>query len=131
MSTTTLSRPQKVRVKAKPKVQQRESLRLPHTPQYITIHPPGDELFDKMEEMGIDAAELAKRMGVSLETVQKLFKWDIPLTRNLAEKIELATQIPANLMMQFEARALKKWTEAIEHPEKPAYWNGEIVNQCE
>ena len=116
--STTLTRPK-----------QKERRRLPHTPNYITILPPGRVIAEKMFEMGIDAAELARRMKVSVETVEKLLRFEIPLTRAVAEKLEKATWMDANLMMRFETVWRERLAYAMEHPEIPAYLGEEIVNQ--
>jgi plasmid maintenance system antidote protein VapI len=110
----------------KPKRQQQH---LPHTPNYIYLLPPGEVIAEKMFEMGIDAAELAKRMKVSVETIAKLLRFEIPLTRVVAEKLEKATWMSADLMMQHEASYRTKLAYAMEHPEIPAYLEGEIINQ--
>ena len=68
------------------KPKQRKKRYLSGTPNYITILPPGRVLAEKMFEMGIDATELARRMKVSVETIEKLVRFEIPLTESLAKK---------------------------------------------
>ena len=82
-----------------------------------------------MFEMGIDAAELAKRMKIPVETIEKLLRYEIPLTRAVAEKLEKATWMPADLMVRHEASYREKLAFAKEHPEIPAYLGTEIINQ--
>jgi len=82
-----------------------------------------------MCEMGIDVTELAQRMEVSVETVEKLFRIEIPLTESLAQKVEKATLMPAHVMLRFENIYREDVKYAMEHPEIPAYLDGEIVNQ--
>jgi plasmid maintenance system antidote protein VapI len=122
--STTLSKPKQ---QTKPKQQKR--LRLPHTPNYITIDPPGNIVQEKIAEMGMDVAELAKRMKVPIETVELLFRADIPLTEELAKKIESITKLPAHVMMRSETRFREKLAYAMQHPEIPAYWGDTIINQ--
>jgi plasmid maintenance system antidote protein VapI len=102
---------------------------LPHTPDYIALLPPGRVLAEKMFEMGIDAAELAKRMKVSVKTVEQLVNVEIPLTPTLAAKIEKATMMYADHLLRLETRYREKLVYAMEHPEIPAYCGTEIVNQ--
>jgi plasmid maintenance system antidote protein VapI len=102
---------------------------LPHTPNYIYLMPPGEILGEKIFEMGIDAVELAKRMKVSIKTVEQLLKTEIPLTPTLADKIEKVTWIPATFMLRAEKSYREKCIFAMEHPEIPAYRGTEIVNQ--
>ena len=100
-----------------------------HTPNYINILPPGRVPAEKMFEMGIDATELARRMKVSVETIEKLVRFEIPLTESLAKKIEQVTWMNANLMMRHETNYRKNLAYAMEHPEIPAYLAGKIVNK--
>jgi len=116
--STTLARPK-----------QRKKRGLPHTPNYITILPPGEIIAEKMFEMGIDAAELAKRMKVPVETIEKLLRFEIPLTESVAKKLEKATWMDAELMMQHEKSYRTKLAYAKEHTEIPAYLGEEIINQ--
>ncbi|MCL2625180.1 MAG: hypothetical protein FWD31_16085 [Planctomycetaceae bacterium] len=111
----------------KPKPQKKRYL--PHTPNYIYLLPPGEVLEEKIFEMGIDAAELAQRMKVPVETVEKLLRYEIPLTESLAKKIEKATWMDAEMMMCHEKNYRAKLAYAMEHPEIPAYLGEEIINQ--
>jgi plasmid maintenance system antidote protein VapI len=103
--------------------------KLLHTPNYIYLMPPGEVLAEKMFEMGLDAAEIAKRMKVSVKTVEQLLKAEIPLTQTLADKIEKVTWMPAAFMLRVEKSYREKCIFAAEHPEIPAYLGTEIVNQ--
>ena len=84
---------------------------------------------EKMFEMGIDAAELARRMEVPVEIIEQLLRFDIPLTREVAEKLEKATWMSADLMMRHEKNSQENLAYAMEHPEIPAYLAGKIINQ--
>ena len=79
--------------------------------------------------MGIDVTELACRMEVPVETIEQLFRYEIPLTREIAEKVEKATQMPAHVMLRFETRWRENLAYAMEHPAIPAYLAGKIINQ--
>jgi plasmid maintenance system antidote protein VapI len=114
---------------AKPKPKRQKKRYLPHTPNYITLLPPGRVVAEKMFEMGIDAAELAQRMKVSVETVEKLLRFEIPLTESLAKKIEQATWMNAGLMVRLEIDYRKDMAYSMEHPEIPAYLAGKIINR--
>jgi len=100
-----------------------------HTSNYITLLPPGEVIEEKMFEMGIDVAELAKRMKVPVETIEKLLRFEIPLTEDVARKLESATWMDAGLMLQHEKSFRTNLAYAMEHPEIPAYLGDEIVNQ--
>jgi addiction module HigA family antidote len=115
--------------KPKTKKKKTQYASLPHTPNYINLMTPGDILAEKMFEMGIDASELAKRMKVSVRTVEQLLNAEIPLTQTLAEKIEKVTWMPATFMLRVENSYRKKCVFAMAHPEIPAYRGTEIINQ--
>jgi addiction module HigA family antidote len=102
---------------------------LPHTPNYIALLPPGRVLAEKMFEMGIDATELAKRMKVSVKTIEQLINIEIPLTPTLATKIEKTTMMDADHLMRLEKGYWQDLKYAMEHPEIPAYLGTEIINQ--
>lgn len=93
----------------------------PHTPNYITLLPLGNVIAEKMFEMGIDAAELAKRCDLPEETIQGILKVEIPLTIEIADKIEKATWMPASLLMRFEENYRKDVEHSKQHPTIPAY----------
>jgi plasmid maintenance system antidote protein VapI len=112
---------------AKPKQQKKRHL--PHTPNYIYLMPPGEVLEEKMFEMGIDSTELARRMEVPVETIEQLLRFEIPLTEDVAKKLETATWMNANLMMRHEASYRRNLAYAMEHPEIPAYLGEKIVNK--
>ena len=111
------------------KPKQRKKRYLPHTPNYITILPPGRIIAEKIFEMGIDAAELARRMEIPVETAEQLLRFEIPLTESLAQKVEKATLMPAHIMMRYEVRWREDMEYAMEHPEIPAYLAGKIINK--
>jgi len=117
-------------VEPKQKKSKKPALRIPsHTPNYINLLPPGRVLAEKMFEMGIDATELAKRMAVPVETIEQLLRFEIPLTQEVADKIQEVTWMNAGLMLKHEASYREKLAFAMEHPEIPAYLGGEIINQ--
>lgn len=68
-------------------------------------------------------------MKVPVETIEKLIRFEIPLTKSVAEKLEKATWMPADVMMRFEVNYRKDMKHAMEHPEIPAYLDGKIINR--
>ena len=52
----------------------------------------------------------------------------IPIS-NFYKALEKATQMPAHVMLRFEASYREKLAFAKEHPEIPAYLGTEIINQ--
>jgi plasmid maintenance system antidote protein VapI len=136
--STTLARPKQSKPKRKQPRQscsaseevsaQQKGEYVSHTPNYITLLPPGEIIAEKMFQMGIDAAELASRMKVPLETIEKLLRFEIPLTESVAKKLERATWMSADLMLRHEKSYRINLAYAKEHTDIPVYFDGEIVN---
>ena len=81
----------------------------PRTPHYIIpmvqdVVPrvPGEHLKEKIDEMNISDEEFAREAGLSLEVLLLLYKGIIPISQELAEKLEKVTLIPAELWLRFE-----------------------------
>ena len=91
----------------------------PFRPNYIRLLPPGEVIAEKIFEMGIDESELARRCGFSLETIQKLLKAEIPLTNDIAEKIEKNTWMDAEGMMRLEKQYRKDLAFLHKNPDYP------------
>jgi len=130
--STTLTKPKRRPSRLQQKIRELEQkgIRIPsHTPNYICLLPPGRVLAEKMFEMGIDAAELARRMEIPIETIEQLLRFEIPLTQEVADKIQEVTWMNAGLMMRHEADWREGLAFAMEHPEIPAYLGGEIINR--
>ena len=130
----TLTKPKRLtekrRLQQKIRELQQQGIRIPsHTPNYINLLPPGRVLAEKIFEMGIDAAELARRMELPVETIEQLLRFEIPLTQEVADKIQEVTWMNAGLMMKHETSYREGLAFAMEHPEIPAYLGGEIINR--
>ena len=65
--------------------------------------PTGDYIAEWMEDNGINAAELARRMGVSRKHVSELLRGQAPLSREMALRLERVTGVPANNWNNLEA----------------------------
>jgi HTH-type transcriptional regulator / antitoxin HigA len=57
--------------------------------------PPGATLKDTMESQGMTQRELAKRTSLTVQTLNRIFKGDQPITCETAAKLELVTGIEA------------------------------------
>jgi addiction module HigA family antidote len=97
-------------------------------PNYICLDPPGFVLEEKMQEMGLWPDELAEKMGVPEITVRQLFEAEIPMTPELAAKIEQATKMSAELMMSLETGYHEDLLEAAANPDKRVYRKGILLN---
>lgn len=71
------------------------------TPNYIVTT--GDFIAEWMETIGINAAELARRLGVTPKHVSELLNGKAPLTARLALSLEAVTGVPARIWNQYEA----------------------------
>ncbi|WP_407442289.1 helix-turn-helix domain-containing protein [Fibrobacter sp.] len=63
------------------------------------IYPPGEDLADKLEEMGIDANDLASRIGRSQKTINDILNGKCSITLDVAIDLECVTKIPAEYWM--------------------------------
>lgn len=71
--------------------------------------PPGDELAEKLEEMKMDANDLAARIGRSPKTINEILKGKCSLTPDVAIDLECVTEIPADFWMNCQ-RFYDEWT---------------------
>jgi len=84
--------------------------------------PPGAHLEEKLEELGMSQAELARRAGLSLEHVNQLIAGDVSLSSRTAVLLERVTGMPARLWNNYESRwqthlAEKVAAQELEHLE--------------
>lgn len=63
----------------------------------------GDFIAEWMEEEGINAAELARRLGVTPKHVSELLRGIAPLSHALALGLERVTGVPARIWNQYES----------------------------
>ena len=91
----------------------------PFRPNYVRLLPPGEVIAEKIDEMGIDETELALRCELSLETIQQLLKAEIPLTEEIADKIEKITRMNTEGMMRLETRYRSDLEFVQRHPDYP------------
>ncbi len=71
------------------------------TPDYIVTT--GAFIAEWMEDEGINAAELARRLGVSRKHVSELLSGKAPLSHSLALALERVTGVPARIWNQYES----------------------------
>ena len=61
---------------------------------------PGSELAEKLEEMGLDANDLAARMGYTPKAVNDILQGYCRITPEVAFSLEVITEIPANFWLR-------------------------------
>lgn len=67
------------------------------------LSPPGDILAEALEERGMKNAELARRAGLSEKHVSQLLNARVPLSMEVAFKLEQVLGIPATLWLNLES----------------------------
>ena len=74
----------------------------PYTPDYAT--PPGWTLEETLEELSMSQAELARRTGLSTKHVNQIVRGKVPITIEVARRLERATGVPDRLWNNLESR---------------------------
>ena len=74
----------------------------PYSPDYAT--PPGWTLEEKLEELSMSQAELARRTGLSTKHVNQIVRGKVPITTDTALRLERATGVPDRLWNNLESR---------------------------
>ncbi len=64
---------------------------------------PGDHIEEWLDDQGINAAELARRLDVTPKHVSELLSGKAPLSATVALGLERVTGIPARIWNRFEA----------------------------
>ncbi len=65
--------------------------------------PPGETLKEVMESLNMSQKELAIRTGLTVQSLNRIFKGDQPISYETANKLELATGVPARMWNNLEA----------------------------
>ncbi|RJF40365.1 addiction module antidote protein, HigA family [Actinomyces sp. 2119] len=86
-------------------------------PNYVV--PTGDFVEEWMEDQGVSAAELSRRLGVSRRHVSRLLHGEVPLSREMALRLEEVTGVPARIWNLHETGYRERWLAARPggHPE--------------
>ena len=78
-----------------------KSKALPYDPDYAVA--PGETLLEKIQELGMTQATLAKRLGLSDKHVSQIINGLEPITQKTAIGLERVTGIPARFWNNREA----------------------------
>lgn len=86
--------------------------------------PPGESLRETIEALGMSQKELSKRTGLTDVSINRILSGVQPLTYETANKLELATGVPANLWNNLEAQYREQLAKLKEQAEleKQASW---------
>ncbi|MER6562100.1 helix-turn-helix domain-containing protein [Streptomyces sp. NPDC001027] len=64
---------------------------------------PGETLREQLEELGMSQAELATRTGLTPKHINQVMQGVVPLSGDVAQRLEYATGVPAGLWNRLEA----------------------------
>jgi len=76
--------------------------------------PPGETLKEVMESLNMSQKELAIRTGLTVQSLNRIFKGDQPISYETANKLELATGAPARMWNNLEAQYREQLAKAKE-----------------
>jgi HTH-type transcriptional regulator / antitoxin HigA len=82
--------------------------------------PPGETLRELLEERGMTQRELARRTGLSPKHVNRLLQGLVPLSPDVAQRLELVTGTPARLWNRLEANYRSDLERLRERRDLPA-----------
>ncbi|GAA2095726.1 HigA family addiction module antitoxin [Actinomadura alba] len=72
-----------------------------YEPDYAV--PPGETIREFLDELGMTQRQLAARLALSLKHVNQLIQGLVPLSPEVAARLELVTGMPARLWNRLEA----------------------------
>ena len=75
---------------------------------------PGETLKEVMESLNMSQKELAVRTGLTVQSLNRIFKGDQPISYETANKLELATGVPARMWNNLEAQYREQLAKAKE-----------------
>ena len=73
-----------------------------YEPDYAVA--PGETLRDTLESLGMAQKELAKRAGLTVQTISRILNGEQPITFETANKLEMVTGIPARMWNGLEMK---------------------------
>jgi len=75
---------------------------------------PGETLKEVMESLNMSQRELAVRTGLTVQSLNRIFKGDQPISYETANKLELSTGVPARMWNNLEAQYREQLAKAKE-----------------
>lgn len=76
--------------------------------------PPGQTLREVMESLNMSQKELAIRTGLTVQSLNRIFKGNQPISYETVSKLELATGVPARMWNNLEAQYREQLAKANE-----------------
>ena len=71
-----------------------------HDPNYAVA--PGETLQEVLESLGMSKKELALRCSLTEQTINRICRGEQPITYESAERLEMATGVPARMWNSLE-----------------------------
>lgn len=92
------------------------------TPDYAI--PPGETLKETMESLGMTQRDLATRTGLTVQSLNRIFKGEQPINYETAAKLELVTRVPATFWnsMEYQYREQLEKVRELEILNKSLDW---------
>ncbi len=66
--------------------------------------PPGESLAEVIESLGMSQKELAERTGITVQSLNRIFKGNQPITYETANRLELATGVSVTMWNNLETQ---------------------------
>ncbi len=83
-----------------------------YDPDYAV--PPGETLQETMDTLGMSQRELAVRTGLTVQSLVRILKGEQPISYETANRLELATGVPARMWNNLEANYREQVTKLAE-----------------
>lgn len=80
----------------------KEKKKYKFTPDYAI--PPGETLKETMESLGMSQKELSIRAGLTVQSINRIFKGEQPINYETANRLELVTNTPARFWNNLELK---------------------------
>ena len=77
--------------------------------------PPGETVLEGMEHHAMTRNQLADKIGLSTNTLNELIEGNMPMTQDIAEKLENVLSIPAYMLVRLEERYRRTLTALEAH----------------
>jgi addiction module HigA family antidote len=78
------------------------SIQNEYYPNYVS--PPAETLLETLETIGMSQAELAKRMGCPVKTINEIIEKNAAITAETALQLEKVLHVPASFWLNREQR---------------------------
>lgn len=96
--------------------------------------PPGETLKETIDSLGMSQSELSKRTGLTVQSINRIFKGKQPILYETANKLELVTGVPAKFWNNLETNyreQLEKINELNEFKKNHAWLKNVPVDELQ